>query len=128
MIFFFLSAVEPGPGVDVEGLEVAKQCLEQVFQVESPAADELTKFDSLVDIFSSPESSQRSGTSSFVDNGAVPMDHHSSLDVNDSDANLLKSNPQVSFRFDLLFSMRISTILSHQFSVIISICSSSYTH
>ncbi|XP_022976781.1 small glutamine-rich tetratricopeptide repeat-containing protein 2-like [Cucurbita maxima] len=90
----FLNSVEPGPGVDVEGLEVAKQCLEQVFKVESPAADELTKFDSLVDIFSSPESSQRSGTSSFVDNGAVPMDHHSPLDVNDSDAILLKSNPQ----------------------------------
>lgn len=113
MIFVFLCAVEPGPGVDVEGIEVAKQCLEQVFKVESPAADELTEFDSLVDIFSSPEYFQRSGTNSFVDNGAVPIDHHSSLNVNNSDANMSKSSiPQVSFPFDFLFSTRISTILS----------------
>lgn len=90
----FLNSVEPGPGVDVEGLEVAKQCLEQVFKVESPAADELTELDSLVEIFSSPESFQRSRTSSFVDNGAVPLAHHSPLNVNDSHANLSESKPQ----------------------------------
>ncbi|KAL0546104.1 hypothetical protein IC582_016009 [Cucumis melo] len=90
----FLNSVEPGPGVDVEGLEVAKQCLEQVFRVESPAADELTDFDSLVEIFGSPESFQRSRTSSFVDNGAVPLDHRSPLNVNDSDANLSPSKHQ----------------------------------
>ncbi|XP_031739803.1 small glutamine-rich tetratricopeptide repeat-containing protein isoform X2 [Cucumis sativus] len=90
----FLNSVEPGPGVDVEGLEVAKQCLEQVFQVESPAADELTDFDSLVEIFGSPESFQRSRTSSFVDNGAVPLDHRSHFNVNDSDANLSQSKHQ----------------------------------
>ncbi|XP_038897583.1 small glutamine-rich tetratricopeptide repeat-containing protein 2 isoform X2 [Benincasa hispida] len=90
----FLNSVEAGPGVDVEGLEVAKQCLEQVFQVESPAADELTELDSLVEIFSSPESFQRSRTSSFVDNGAIPFGHHSPLNVNDSDANLSESKPQ----------------------------------
>lgn len=113
IFFFFFCVVEPGPGVDVEGLEVAKQCLEQVFKVESPAADELTELDSLVEIFSSPESFQRSRTSSFVDNGAVPLAHHSPLNVNDSHANLSESKPQVSFRFDFLFSMRISAILSH---------------
>ncbi|KAG6608061.1 Small glutamine-rich tetratricopeptide repeat-containing protein beta, partial [Cucurbita argyrosperma subsp. sororia] len=88
----FLNSVEPGPGVDVEGIEVAKQCLEQVFKVQSPAAGELAEFNSLVGIFSSPESFQRSGTNSSVDNGAVPMEHCSSLNVNDSGANLSKSS------------------------------------
>ncbi|XP_022980997.1 small glutamine-rich tetratricopeptide repeat-containing protein 2 isoform X1 [Cucurbita maxima] len=88
----FLNSVEPGPGVDVEGIEVAKQCLEQVFKVQSPAAEELAEFNSLVDIFSSPGSFQRSGTNSSVDNGTVPMEHCSSLNVNDSGANLSKSS------------------------------------
>lgn len=108
--------MEPGPGVDVEGLEVAKQCLEQVFKVESPASDELTEFDSLVDIFSSPESFQRPDTNSFVDNGALPMDHHCPLNLNNSDANLSKSpKSQVNF---------LSLILCNNFHSLIYVYSS----
>lgn len=48
-------AVEPAPGVDLEGLEVARECLTEVFKLDSPFVDGQTKPDSLIDIFNSLE-------------------------------------------------------------------------
>ncbi|CAK9180678.1 unnamed protein product [Ilex paraguariensis] len=54
----FLDSVEAAPGVDVEGLEVAKECLAEVFQIDPSSVDSLPKVDSLIDIFSSPEATE----------------------------------------------------------------------
>jgi small glutamine-rich tetratricopeptide repeat-containing protein alpha len=51
----FLDSVEPAAGVDIEGLEVAKECLTEVFKVNRGSGDSRSKIDSLIDIFSSRE-------------------------------------------------------------------------
>ncbi|XP_012451075.1 uncharacterized protein LOC105773601 isoform X1 [Gossypium raimondii] len=53
----FLNSVEPAPGVDFEGLEVARECLTEVFKLDSASINDV-KSDSLVDIFSSLEASE----------------------------------------------------------------------
>ncbi|XP_022768184.1 small glutamine-rich tetratricopeptide repeat-containing protein-like [Durio zibethinus] len=50
----FISSVEPAPGVDLEGLEVARECLTEVFKLDSASINDV-KPDVLVDIFSSLE-------------------------------------------------------------------------
>ncbi|KAJ7959134.1 Small glutamine-rich tetratricopeptide repeat-containing protein [Quillaja saponaria] len=49
----FLNSVEPAPGVDLEGLEVAQECLTEVFKLNKSSADDHAKPDSLVEIFNS---------------------------------------------------------------------------
>ncbi|XP_022773252.1 small glutamine-rich tetratricopeptide repeat-containing protein-like isoform X2 [Durio zibethinus] len=53
----FLNSVEPAPGVDIEGLEVARECLAEVFKLDSASINDV-KPDVLVDIFSSFEASE----------------------------------------------------------------------
>ncbi|KAH7524522.1 hypothetical protein FEM48_Zijuj06G0128400 [Ziziphus jujuba var. spinosa] len=84
----FLNSVEPAPGVDLEGIEVARECLQDVFRLGSSAADEQTKPDSLVDIFSSV------GTDKLkekLDHGSISVDAPSSSLQNDSDSNLSRA-------------------------------------
>ncbi|PPS11340.1 hypothetical protein GOBAR_AA09306 [Gossypium barbadense] len=52
-----LGSFEPAPGVDFEGLEVARECLLEVFKLDSASINDV-KSDSLVDIFSSLEASE----------------------------------------------------------------------
>ncbi|KAK7385196.1 hypothetical protein VNO78_30909 [Psophocarpus tetragonolobus] len=60
----FLNSVEPGPGVDAEGIEVARECLAEAFKLNSsPVAGDDVKSDSLIDIFKSLEASKQSETS-----------------------------------------------------------------
>ncbi|KAM3306152.1 small glutamine-rich tetratricopeptide repeat-containing protein 2 isoform X3 [Capsicum chacoense] len=54
----FLDSVEPAPGADDEGLEVAKQCLSEAFKI-GPSSY-ASSSDSLVDIFSSREAIDQS--------------------------------------------------------------------
>ncbi|KAI9200833.1 hypothetical protein LWI28_013864 [Acer negundo] len=58
----FLNSVEPAPGVDLEGLEVARECLTEVFKLDSPSSDAETKPDSLIDIYKSLEASGQGAT------------------------------------------------------------------
>ncbi|KAK0577562.1 hypothetical protein LWI29_035146 [Acer saccharum] len=58
----FLNSVEPAPGVDLEGLEVARECLTEVFKLDSPSPDAETKPDSLIDIYKSLEASGHGAT------------------------------------------------------------------
>ncbi|GAV71978.1 TPR_2 domain-containing protein/TPR_11 domain-containing protein [Cephalotus follicularis] len=51
----FLNYVEVGEGVDAEALEVAKECLTEVFKLNSPSLNHFAKPDSLIDIFTSLE-------------------------------------------------------------------------
>ncbi|XVF64577.1 hypothetical protein PTKIN_Ptkin09bG0179900 [Pterospermum kingtungense] len=53
----FLNSVEPAPGVDIEGLEVARECLAEVFKLDSASINDVTP-DVLVDIFRSLEASE----------------------------------------------------------------------
>ncbi|KHG12584.1 Sgta [Gossypium arboreum] len=53
----FLDSVEPAPGVDLEGLEVARECLVEVFKLDS-ASINYVKPDLLIDIFSSLDESE----------------------------------------------------------------------
>ncbi|XWS23747.1 hypothetical protein CRYUN_Cryun28dG0041700 [Craigia yunnanensis] len=49
--------VEPAPGVDLEGLDVARECLTEVFKLDSACINDV-KPDVLVDMFSSLEASE----------------------------------------------------------------------
>ncbi|KZV16564.1 hypothetical protein F511_11396 [Dorcoceras hygrometricum] len=51
----FLHSVEPSPGVDSESLEVARECLAEVFKIDSSTLHNQSNCDSLIDIFSSQE-------------------------------------------------------------------------
>ncbi|XP_039070146.1 small glutamine-rich tetratricopeptide repeat-containing protein-like [Hibiscus syriacus] len=53
----FLDSVEPAPGVDLEGLEVARECLVEVFKLNSASIND-AKPDVLIDIFSSLDASE----------------------------------------------------------------------
>lgn len=67
----FLHSVEPSPGVDSESLEVARECLAEVFKIDSSALDNQSNCDSLIDIFSSREAIACCETDSAgISNGA----------------------------------------------------------
>nr|VDD65410.1 unnamed protein product [Brassica oleracea] len=74
----FLDSVQVAPGVDEEGLEVAKECIKEAFKITSDSArDYNSKPVSLVSIFTSPvdESSSSSGPdlSNSVDASKEPL-------------------------------------------------------
>ncbi|XP_075497059.1 uncharacterized protein LOC142534044 isoform X2 [Primulina tabacum] len=63
--------VEPLPGVDSESLEVARECLAEIFKIDSSALYNQSNCDSLVDIFSSREAIAGCETDSAgISNGA----------------------------------------------------------
>ncbi|KAK6132308.1 hypothetical protein DH2020_033932 [Rehmannia glutinosa] len=74
----FLNSVEPSAGVDSEAIDVAKECLAEVFKIDQSSIDSQSDSDSLVDIFSSYEANARR----FVDNEGVPDAPTSSLGKN----------------------------------------------
>lgn len=47
----FYGVVEPSPGVDAEGIEVARECLVEAFKINSSSGSD--EPDSLIDIFKS---------------------------------------------------------------------------
>ncbi|KAL8059656.1 hypothetical protein ABFX02_03G101200 [Erythranthe guttata] len=64
----FLNSVEPSAGVDTEALDVARDCLVEVFKIDQSSLDTQSNCDSLVDIFSA---SSEARASPVVDNGGV---------------------------------------------------------
>ncbi|GAB2232406.1 hypothetical protein Drorol1_Dr00011438 [Drosera rotundifolia] len=54
----FLSSVDTGPDVDVEALEVAKDCLREVFRLDQSIGDDLTEPNLLVNAVTSQEVKQ----------------------------------------------------------------------
>ncbi|XP_028089151.1 small glutamine-rich tetratricopeptide repeat-containing protein beta isoform X4 [Camellia sinensis] len=55
----FLNSVEPAPGVDLEGLEVAKECLAEVFKIDPSSVDSREKSDLLINLFNSWEANEK---------------------------------------------------------------------
>ncbi|XP_014622405.1 small glutamine-rich tetratricopeptide repeat-containing protein alpha-like isoform X5 [Glycine soja] len=85
---YFLNSgiVEPGPGVDAEGIEVARECLAEAFKLNSsPVAGDDVKSDSLIDIFKSLEANKQCETSKS-DVGPLP-------DSADASSSFLGENP-----------------------------------
>ncbi|XVE60332.1 hypothetical protein DITRI_Ditri05aG0120500 [Diplodiscus trichospermus] len=93
----FLNSVEPAPGVDLEGLEVARECLTEVFRLDSASINDV-KPDVLVDIFSSLEASEDQKIKSDVSQGGtsdnVPgsSSAHDARSVNSLEASRLGDN------------------------------------
>ncbi|KAK7373151.1 hypothetical protein VNO80_06549 [Phaseolus coccineus] len=59
----FLNSVEPGRGVDAEGIEVARECLTEAFKLNSSSvAGDDVKSDSLIDMFKSLEANKKNET------------------------------------------------------------------
>ncbi|KAK1263531.1 hypothetical protein QJS04_geneDACA022319 [Acorus gramineus] len=52
--------VEPAPNVDIEGLDIVQECLEEVFKIDQSSGVDLTQPGLLVDLFSSLEANKRS--------------------------------------------------------------------
>lgn len=89
----FLSSVEPAPGVDIESLDVARECLEEAFKLGSFPDDDQTKPDSLVDIFSSLGKSKVHENKTDLHVGPTSVDvPSSSLAQNGPDENLSKAS------------------------------------
>ncbi|ONI34785.1 hypothetical protein PRUPE_1G499100 [Prunus persica] len=74
----FLNSVEPASGVDLESLEVAKECLQETFKLNIPATDDWIKPVSLVDIFSSLELNKLQENNSDLGHGSSSVDAPSS--------------------------------------------------
>lgn len=58
----FLNSVEPASGVDIEALEVARECLTEVFKVDPSQVESRWDGDSLIDIFRSREETMLNGS------------------------------------------------------------------
>ncbi|KAH9756989.1 TPR REGION domain-containing protein [Citrus sinensis] len=104
MVATCLLIVEPAPGVDLEGLEVARECLTEVFKLDSPSADGQRKPDSLIDIFNSLQASDALGIKS--DNA------HSSSSAQNMDAKFSEASKSMLSSFDcnsLFYLIRVKT-------------------
>lgn len=67
--------VKPGPDVDLEGIEVARECLAQVFKLDPSSIDgRLDPGDELVSIFSSIESREQQQQETPLDESTVSKD------------------------------------------------------
>uniref|UniRef100_A0A5B7B9T9 Uncharacterized protein n=1 Tax=Davidia involucrata TaxID=16924 RepID=A0A5B7B9T9_DAVIN len=85
----FLDSIEPAPGVDLEGLEVAKECLAEVFKINPSSVNSRPKPGLLVNIFSSGEASEQHEIKSDVSHEAFSADAPSTSSAQiAADANL----------------------------------------
>ncbi|XP_019460585.1 PREDICTED: small glutamine-rich tetratricopeptide repeat-containing protein-like isoform X2 [Lupinus angustifolius] len=58
----FLNSVEPGSGVDVEGIDVARECLAEAFKLNNHESDDHANPDSLIDLFKSLDANNQCET------------------------------------------------------------------
>ncbi|KAF1889643.1 hypothetical protein Lal_00024970 [Lupinus albus] len=58
----FLNSVEPGSGVDVEGIDVAKECLAEAFKLNNHETGDHANPDSLIDLFKSLDTNKQCET------------------------------------------------------------------
>ncbi|CAI8605543.1 unnamed protein product [Vicia faba] len=103
----FLNHVEPSPGVDAEGIEVARECLVEAFRINSSSVS--GEPDSLVDIFKSFDGNKQcevgrvdsmKASSSLSDqNAAGDKDHPEASESMDED---LAEDPDISVSKDEL--------------------------
>uniref|UniRef100_A0A2P2LG12 Small glutamine-rich tetratricopeptide repeat-containing protein 2 n=1 Tax=Rhizophora mucronata TaxID=61149 RepID=A0A2P2LG12_RHIMU len=70
----FLDSVEPAPGVDVEGLDVAKECLREAFKLDLDSADDTVQPGLLVNIFRLLEANENQRIKTDSTGGATSAD------------------------------------------------------
>ncbi|XP_065881191.1 uncharacterized protein [Euphorbia lathyris] len=70
----FLDSVEPSPGVDVEGLEITRECLTEAFQLDITCANDYMKPGLLIDFFRSLENNENEKIKADSSHGATPVD------------------------------------------------------
>ncbi|KAL6844241.1 hypothetical protein ACP4OV_025914 [Aristida adscensionis] len=102
----FLNSVELAPGADPEALEVAKDCLESIFGVNSPATGEGIRPGLLLELFSSLEANERvisSGgpVSQAVSNKPSPSASTCNIEEDSNKCSTSNSDSQVEDTFDL---------------------------
>lgn len=79
----FLNSVEAAPGVDLEGLEVAKECVSDAFKLDSPTIDDdRLEPGLLIDLFRSLEAKGLQKNKSDPSSGAAPVDAPTSSNNN----------------------------------------------
>ncbi|XP_042494696.1 small glutamine-rich tetratricopeptide repeat-containing protein-like [Macadamia integrifolia] len=93
----FLKSVEPTPGVDVEALEVARECLEEAFKVNQSSVDDRMEPGFLITLFHSLDK-KKHVTESDLGHGAFSLDtpstSSSQITVDGSTADALKSQSE----------------------------------
>ncbi|KAF8405718.1 hypothetical protein HHK36_007795 [Tetracentron sinense] len=133
MVVFSSRAVEPAVGVDLEGLEVVRECLAEVFKINTSSIDDRTQPGLLVNLFSSVEANKEHEIKSDLSNVSVSVGAPStSLAQNAGDSNLLDASTLLGERCWLLFSIPPlpewstpslgwyeSSLLEYRFSVLI---------
>ncbi|KAG2701101.1 hypothetical protein I3760_06G029100 [Carya illinoinensis] len=94
--FDFLNNVEPAPGVDLEGLEVARECLTEAFKLDSSSVDDHIKPNLLVDLFHSLEANEHHEARTDTSHGTISEDAPSlSSAQNTADAKLSEASNSV---------------------------------
>lgn len=79
----FLNSVEAAPGVDLEGLEVAKECVSDAFKLDSPTIDDdRLEPGLLIDLFRSLEANGLQKNKSDPSSGTAPVDAPTSSNNN----------------------------------------------
>ncbi|KAL6651669.1 hypothetical protein ACP70R_010594 [Stipagrostis hirtigluma subsp. patula] len=102
----FLNSVELAPGADPEALEVAKDCLESAFSINSPATGEGIQPGLLLELFSSLEANERDKSSAATVPQSVPNKPSQSASTSNIEEDSNKcttsnSDSQVEDTFDL---------------------------
>ncbi|XXG74103.1 hypothetical protein AAC387_Pa07g2907 [Persea americana] len=77
----FLNSVEPAPGIDVEGLEVVRECLEEVFKLDPSSVDVRTRPHLLVDLFSSSNADEQHNVQPDSCHATMPVEAPSTSSV-----------------------------------------------
>nr|DAD24601.1 TPA_asm: hypothetical protein HUJ06_026065 [Nelumbo nucifera] len=70
----FLKSVEPAPGVDLEGLEVVRECLEEAFKLNPSSTDDQIQPGLLVNLFNSMDENKHLEFKLDQDHSAIPLD------------------------------------------------------
>ncbi|TYI82868.1 hypothetical protein E1A91_D05G251500v1 [Gossypium mustelinum] len=105
----FLDSVEPAPGVDLEGLEVARECLVEVFKLDS-ASINYVKPDLLIDIFSSLDESEDKKIKSDLSHRGTSDNATASLSAHDIGDNWTKESQSTGVSKDELFGQFFAAI------------------
>ncbi|GMP79405.1 hypothetical protein CsSME_00034962 [Camellia sinensis var. sinensis] len=108
----FLNSVEPAPGVDLEGLEVAKECLAEVFKIDPSSVDSREKSDLLINLFNSWEANEKQEHKSDLTHEASLADAPSTSsaeiasDANHSEASQTLELPKMNFLGNFLVHLK----------------------
>ncbi|KAK9002742.1 hypothetical protein V6N11_060323 [Hibiscus sabdariffa] len=109
-----INVVEPTPGVDIEGLEVARECLAEAFKLDSTSIND-AKPDVLIDIFSSLDGSEDKKVKSDLSHEGASDNATASPSAHDFGDSWIKEPHSNGVSKDELFGQFFSTLEKIQF-------------